>query len=58
LRIQLKKASLSNAELRRHLSNEERGAGGEEVWDLSKGERGVNGMEGFEDKYASTRGDH
>ncbi|GAA5970819.1 hypothetical protein JCM3765_005576 [Sporobolomyces pararoseus] len=58
LKIQLKKASLSNDELRKHLTGGERGAGGEEIWDLSKGERGVNGMEGFEDKYASTRGDH
>ncbi|GAA5906830.1 uncharacterized protein JCM6883_005702 [Sporobolomyces salmoneus] len=52
LKLQLKKATLSNQELRKHLSERE------EVWDLSKGERGVNGMEGFEDKYASTRGDH
>lgn len=58
LKIQLKKASLANDELRKHLTGGERGAGGEEIWDLSKGERGVNGMEGYEDKYASTRGDH
>ncbi|GAA5885661.1 hypothetical protein JCM16303_003103 [Sporobolomyces ruberrimus] len=55
LKIQLQKAQTSNAELRRHLTSDQNG---EEVWDLSKGERGTGGMEGFEDKYASTRGDH
>ncbi|GAA5848086.1 hypothetical protein JCM3766R1_006401 [Sporobolomyces carnicolor] len=57
LKIQLKKAQLSNAELRKHLSSSSSG-GDEQTWDMSSGERGVNGMEGFQDKYATTRGDH
>ncbi|GAA5934462.1 hypothetical protein JCM1841_004291 [Sporobolomyces salmonicolor] len=57
LRLQLAKAESAAADLRRHL-----GAGGEgeaqQPWDLSKGERGVGGQEGLEDRYATTRGDH
>ena len=73
LKIQLKKAQDSNEALKRHLSNENEGGGfvpderglegmslreRREVWDMSKGERGTGGMEAFEDKYQSTRGDH
>ncbi|GAA5906351.1 hypothetical protein JCM5296_003177 [Sporobolomyces johnsonii] len=60
LRLQLAKAEAAAADLRRHLGSA--GEGGEaqeqQQWDLSKGERGVGGQEGLEDRYATTRGDH
>jgi len=73
LKIQLKKAQDSNEALKKHLEQDdkrggfvpdERGMEGmslrerREVWDMTRGERGTGGMEGFEDKYQSTRGDH
>lgn len=73
LKIQLKKAQDSNEALKKHLEQDdkrggfvpdERGMEGmslrerREVWDMTRGERGSGGMEGFEDKYQSTRGDH
>jgi len=69
----LKKAQDSNEALKKHLEQDdkrggfvpdERGMEGmslrerREVWDMTRGERGTGGMEGFEDKYQSTRGDH
>ncbi|GAA5988159.1 hypothetical protein JCM11641_003616 [Rhodosporidiobolus odoratus] len=67
LKLNLAKAHASHASLRSHLSPTFTSSSmslrdGErippETWDLSKNEGGVNGLEGFEDKYASTRGDH
>lgn len=53
LKIQLAKARASQTKLHEHLSPVDA-----ELWDLSKGERGVNGQETLQDKYATTRGDH
>lgn len=53
LKIQLAKARASQTKLHEHLSPADA-----ELWDLSKGERGVNGQETLQDKYATTRGDH
>ncbi|GAA6010587.1 hypothetical protein JCM10207_007751 [Rhodosporidiobolus poonsookiae] len=53
LKLQLAKARASSAQLASHL-----GRVPPETWDLTKGESGVNGQEGLEDRYATTRGDH
>ncbi|GAA5863715.1 hypothetical protein JCM3774_001224 [Rhodotorula dairenensis] len=53
LKIQLAKARAAQSTLQEHLSPDDT-----ELWDLSKGERGVNGQEALQDKYATTRGDH
>ncbi|GAA5985997.1 hypothetical protein JCM10908_006365 [Rhodotorula pacifica] len=54
LKIQLAKARAAQNALREHLPP----SSDAELWDLSKGERGVNGQETLQDKYATTRGDH
>ncbi|GAA5912733.1 hypothetical protein JCM6882_005775 [Rhodosporidiobolus microsporus] len=65
LKLQLAKARASHSELRAHLSGSSLSATSSpddriapETWDLGKGERGVGGMEGYQDKYQTTRGDH
>lgn len=56
LKIQLAKARVSQTALRSHLG--ESAEADAQLWDLSKGERGSNGQESLQDKYATTRGDH
>ncbi|GAA5823061.1 hypothetical protein JCM11251_007471 [Rhodosporidiobolus azoricus] len=63
LKLQVAKARASNAELQQHLASTSLTSSPDdkiapETWDLGKGERGVNGMEGYADKYQTTRGDH
>ncbi|POY72276.1 hypothetical protein BMF94_4578 [Rhodotorula taiwanensis] len=63
LKIQLAKARATQTALKQHLGGAEPGTiplatDDAELWDLSKGERGSNGQESLQDKYATTRGDH
>ncbi|BGP09976.1 hypothetical protein OF846_003652 [Rhodotorula toruloides] len=51
LKLHVAKARTAQAELHRHLM-------GESADDMMRGERGVGGLEGLEDKYQTTRGDH
>ncbi|GAA5945414.1 hypothetical protein JCM10213_005971 [Rhodosporidiobolus nylandii] len=61
LKLNLAKARSSHQELSAHLGTlkaEEESRIPPETWDNTRGERGVNGLEGLEDRYATTRGDH
>ncbi|TNY22934.1 hypothetical protein DMC30DRAFT_414673 [Rhodotorula diobovata] len=55
LKIQLAKARASHAQLRAHLSESD---SPDAHLGLDGREKGFGGLEGLEDKYATTRGDH